>query len=155
VRSGPATTRLSLELLLGLPQATGPLVDLGCGSGVLAIVAARLGFAPVVALDFDSAAVEAATANAGANGVELDVRRFDLRFDELPAAPAVVANLLGPLLLEWADRPWSGSPERLIVSGLLAAEADRIAAAFAARGLAERERRERGEWAALLFAEGP
>jgi len=151
-----ATTRLCLELLLELPPTPrGPLVDLGCGSGVLAIVAARLGFAPVVALDFDAAAVEAATANARTNGVALDVRRFDLRFDELPAAPVVVANLLGSLLLEWAGRPWAEAPERLIASGLLAPEADRVAAAFAAHGLAERERRERSEWAALLFAAGP
>jgi ribosomal protein L11 methyltransferase len=146
-----ATTRLCLELLLELsPAPTGPLVDLGCGSGVIAIVAALLGFTPVVALDFDAAAVEAATANARANGVALEVRRFDLRFDELPAARVVVANLLGPLLLEWAGREWpSGSPELVVASGLLATEADRAAAAFAAHGLRERERRERGEWAAL------
>ncbi|HEV3053771.1 MAG TPA: 50S ribosomal protein L11 methyltransferase, partial [Solirubrobacteraceae bacterium] len=64
-----ATTRLCLELLLSLEGPQGSFVDLGCGSGVLAIVAARLGFAPVLALDFDPAAVEAATANARANGV--------------------------------------------------------------------------------------
>ncbi|HEV3053207.1 MAG TPA: 50S ribosomal protein L11 methyltransferase, partial [Solirubrobacteraceae bacterium] len=127
----------------------GSFVDLGCGSGVLAIVAARLGFAPVLALDFDPAAVEAATANARANGVSLDVRRFDVRFDDIPVAPVVVANLLGALLLDWADRPWAEAPERLIASGLLATEADRVATAFAAHGLAERERLERGEWAAL------
>ena len=145
-----ATTRLCLELLLSLEGPQGSLVDLGCGSGVLAIVAARLGFAPVLALDFDPAAVEATTANARANGVELDVRRFDLRFDDIPVAPVVVANLLGPLLLEWAEREWpSGSPEVVVASGLLATEADRVAAAFAPHGLRERERRERGEWAAL------
>jgi ribosomal protein L11 methyltransferase len=136
-------------LLLSLEGPRGSFVDLGCGSGVLAIVAARLGFAPVLALDFDPAAVEAATANARANGVALDVRRFDLRFDDIPVAPVVVANLLGPLLLEWADRPWAEAPERLIVSGLLATEADRVATAFAPHGLRERERRELGEWAAL------
>jgi ribosomal protein L11 methyltransferase len=148
-----ATTRLCLELLLGLAGApAGSLADLGCGSGVLAIVAARLGFAPVVALDFDAAAVEATAANARANGVALDVRRFDLRFDDLPGARVVVANLLGPLLLEWAGRDWpAGPPERLIASGLLAGEADRVAEAFADQGLCVRERREQGEWAALLF----
>ncbi len=122
---------------------------------MLAIVAARLGFAPVVALDFDSAAVEAATANASANGVALDVRRFDLRYDDVPVAAVVVANLLGPLLLEWAAREWPAAPpELLIASGLLIGEADRISAAFERHGLRERERRQRGEWAALLFAGG-
>jgi ribosomal protein L11 methyltransferase len=150
-----ATTRLCLELLLSLEGTRGSFVDLGCGSGVLAIVAARLGFAPVLALDFDPAAAEAATTNARTNGVAVDVRRFDLRFGDLPAATVVAANLLGPLLLEWAGREWpSGSPQLVVASGLLATEADRVAAAFTRHRLRERERRERGEWAALLFAAG-
>ncbi len=149
-----ATTRLCLELLLELPQPpSGPLVDLGCGSGVLAIVAARLGYAPVIALDFDPAAVAATVANAAVNDVRLEVHRFDLRFDDLPAAQVVVANLLGPLLLGWAGRDWPARPpERLIVSGLLATEADRVAAAFAAHGLSEHARRVSGEWAALFLS---
>ena len=63
-----ATTRLCLELMLelagtdraGEPPQRGPFLDLGCGSGVLAIAAARLGFSPVLAVDFDPVAVEAA-----------------------------------------------------------------------------------------------
>ncbi len=67
------TTRLCLELLVGLAGegSPGSLCDLGCGSGVLSIGAARLGFAPVVALDADRLAVEATALNAGANGVSL------------------------------------------------------------------------------------
>jgi ribosomal protein L11 methyltransferase len=147
-----ATTRLCLELLLALERPQGSFVDLGCGSGVLAIVAARLGFAPVVALDFDPAAVAATAANAEANDVAIEVRRFDLRFDEVPVASVVTANLLGPLLLEWASQKWPvGPPRALIASGLLATEADRVAAAFARHGLRGRERREQGEWAALML----
>ena len=67
------TTRLCLELLLELDRREGPFVDLGCGSGVLAIAAARLGFAPVAALDVEVAAVEATRENANRNGVALDV----------------------------------------------------------------------------------
>ncbi len=59
-----ATTRLCLELLLTGPEPSGTLVDVGCGSGVLAIVAAQLGWGPVVALDYDPAAVAATEANA-------------------------------------------------------------------------------------------
>jgi ribosomal protein L11 methyltransferase len=143
-----ATTKLSLELLVALAPS-GPLVDVGCGSGVLAIAAARLGFAPVTALDHDPLAVQATADNARANGVELEVLRSDLRADPLPAAPTVLANLLRPLLLELADRLPDPPPHTLIVSGLLAGEADEIAAAFAARGLRERDRRVEGEWAAL------
>lgn len=144
-----ATTRLCLELLLEL-QARGPLLDLGCGSGVLAILAARRGFGPVVAVDHDPLAVEATRVNAAANRGAVETRRLDLRREPAPAAPTVAANLLRPLLLDYAAR-LAAPPERLIASGLLVAEADEVAAAFAPHGLAERARREQGEWAALLL----
>jgi ribosomal protein L11 methyltransferase len=149
-----ATTRLCLEVMLSLASAAGDrgsFVDLGCGSGVLAIVAAKLGFEPVCALDFDPAAVQAATDNARANGVELEVRRFDLRTDPVPAASLVAANILAPILLEWAGSSPGRWPDRLIASGILAAEADRVAAAFAGRGLLELGRVARAEWVALLL----
>jgi ribosomal protein L11 methyltransferase len=147
------TTRLCLELLLEL-EPRGGLVDWGCGTGVLAIAAARLGFAPVTACDHDPAAVAAARANAAANGVgEIAVERADLRRPPLPCAPTVCANLVRPLLLDVAARP-ECSPERLIASGLLREEAGEVAAAFSARGLRERARRTRGEWAALLLTAG-
>ena len=66
------TTRLCLELLLELEaagEAAGPLTDLGTGSGVLAIAAAKLGWGPVTGYDHEPAAIEAARANADANGV--------------------------------------------------------------------------------------
>ncbi|MEA2194323.1 MAG: ribosomal protein methyltransferase, partial [Solirubrobacteraceae bacterium] len=151
-----ATTRLCLEALLALEDHSGPLVDLGCGSGVLAIAAAKLGWDPVSGLDHEHAAVAAARANAQANGVTLDVRHGDLRHAGAPApsAPTVVANLLRPLLGHVARTGFAGEPPRtLIVSGLLRAEADAVAAAFAReQGLHERARGERGEWAALTLA---
>src|SRR5690606_664719 len=63
-----ATTRACLELLCGLP-AGGPLVDAGCGSGVLSVAARRLGFGPVWAIDSDPLSVEATVGNARRNGV--------------------------------------------------------------------------------------
>ena len=148
---GHETTRLCLELLLGL-EPGGPFVDLGCGSGVLAIAAARLGWSPVLALDFDPLAVEATAENARVNEVAVDVRRFDLRDGPAPAAPTVVANLLRPLLLTLARTGWEGErPEALIASGLLREEADEVAAAFAAHDLAERRRTSLGDWSALLL----
>ena len=145
-----ATTKLSLELLVAR-RPSGALVDVGCGSGVLAIAAAKLGFAPVMAVDHDPLAVQATADNARANHVELEVRRSDLRADPLPAVPNVLANLLRPLLLVLADRLPHPPPRTLIASGLLAGEADEIAAAFAARGLGERDRRVEGDWAALAL----
>jgi ribosomal protein L11 methyltransferase len=144
------TTRMCLELMLEL-EPGGPFADLGCGSGVLGVAAAKLGWEPVVAVDHEPASVEAAQANGRANGVALDVRRLDLRDDSPPGAPTVAANLLRPLLLGLADA-LVDVPRHLIAGGLLAGEADEVAAAFAERGLAELDRRHDGDWAALLLA---
>src|SRR3954464_12149864 len=83
---GHATTRLCLELLLTLAPG-GPLLDVGCGSGVLAIAAAKLGWGPVTGLDHERASVQATRDNAAANGVDVEVRRWDLRVDGVPTAP--------------------------------------------------------------------
>lgn len=142
------TTRMSLELLLEV-KPVGSLADLGCGSGVIAIAAAGLGFDPVTAVDHDPAAVEITAANAAANGVRLSrVERRDLRAEPPPGARTVVANLMRPLLLEVAGRIVK-RPRTLILSGLLEEEADEVAAAFAP--LTERRRLTRGGWAALLL----
>ena len=144
-----ATTRLCLELLLD-HAAPGSFVDLGCGSGVLAIVAAKLGHRPVTALDYDPVSVTTARQNAGANDVELEVCQFDMRTGQVRDCDLVAANVLaGPL------RTWAASqrtmPPTLILSGLLSTEADQVSEAFAARGMQERERRTQGGWAALLM----
>lgn len=146
---GHATTRLCLEALASLAPG-GPLADLGCGSGVLAIAAARAGWGPVAALDFDPLAVDATVQNAEVNGVTLArVARWDLRDAPAPAAPTVVANLLRPLLLALE---FVSVPDVVVASGLLASEADEIAAAYLARfGLRESARREAEGWAALTL----
>ena len=135
------TTRLCLELLLD--SRRGSVLDVGCGSGVLAISAARLGFGPVWALDVDDIAVDAARANAAANGVPIDVRLFDAFALGLPAADLALANLtldaveaLAPLL----------DAERLITSGYLTRETPTLA------GWVSVDRRELDGWAGELHA---
>jgi ribosomal protein L11 methyltransferase len=147
-----ATTRLCLELLLGL-EPGGALVDVGCGSGVLAIAAARLGWEPILGIDHDREAVRATIDNAAANGVQIEARRHDLLHDgPAPSAPTAVANLLRPLLLRVAAAGFAGPPpDVLLASGLLAHEGDEVAAAFARHGLCEADRRRDGEWIALLL----
>ena len=155
------STRLTLELLVELP-AEGALADWGCGSGILAVAAARLGFDPILACDHEREAVEATLAAAEANGVAaavapagddargIVVARHDLRAAPGPPAPTVVANLVRPLLLEIAagmERP----PHQLIASGLEAGEVDDVAAAFAACGLALQARRDGDGWSAILL----
>lgn len=160
-----ASTRMCLELLLALAveqQASrGPLLDVGAGSGVLAIAAADLGFAPVLALDHERESVDATRANAAVNRVAVDARRFDLRAEPLPwlgrpdAPPGsivVLANLLRPLLLDLAHTI-AAPPAQLIASGLLLEQVDEIVVAFGERlGMLERRRRRDGEWAAVWLA---
>jgi ribosomal protein L11 methyltransferase len=128
----------------------GSFADLGCGSGVLAIAASKLGFDPVIAFDSDRLAVEATVQNARDNAVALDrVERFDLRGGPPPAADTVAANLMRPLLLRLAVLMRT-RPRTLIVSGLLENEADEVAAAFAL--LTERRRLSHQGWSALLLS---
>jgi ribosomal protein L11 methyltransferase len=154
-----ATTRLCLELVLemaSLGLASGPLLDVGTGSGVLAIAAARLGFVPVLALDHELQSVEAARENAAVNGVDIEVERFDLRNEPLPqiGGAVMLANLLLPLLLE-LSRAIVEPPSELVASGLLAEQADEVAEAFLTRfQLRERRRIQRGEWTALWLSSG-
>ncbi len=148
------TTRLCLELLLAeaaAGRATGPLADLGGGSGVLAIAAAKLGWDPVDGYDHEAESVAATLDNACANGVTVGSHRWDLRTDPIPVAPTIAANLLRPLLLTLAQR-MTDPPATLIASGLLEHEADEVAAAFAPHGLAEADRRTLDGWSALRLS---
>lgn len=152
-----ATTRACLELLLELAdrdEARGPLADWGTGSAVLAIAAAKLGWEPVVAVDHELAAVAAASENAVRNGATVAVSRLNLREETPPAAPTVVANLLTPLLLDLAARIAAAeiaAPATLVLSGLLASEADGVRTAFTAAGYGAERTIDSGEWAALLL----
>jgi ribosomal protein L11 methyltransferase len=114
---GHPTTRLCLQLLLELEP--GSLLDVGCGSGVLAIAASRLGFSPVVALDHDPAALEAAGRNALANDASVDVRRGDALEDALPDTDVLVANVSSAFVPQVAGRLRARS---LLVSGYLESE---------------------------------
>ena len=148
-----ATTRLCLELLLDLELDGRSFCDLGCGSGVLSIAAAKLGASQVTALDADRVAAEATLGNARDNGVVLhEVRRANLREEPCPPADVVVANLMRPLLLrvaELMDRP----PAALLVSGLLEHEADEVVGAFGP--MVERRRVASRGWVAASLVQAP
>jgi ribosomal protein L11 methyltransferase len=154
-----ATTKLCLCLLQQLvgEGVQGSLVDIGTGSGVLAIAAAKLGFAPVTGLDHDPESVRAAQENAHLNGVQIEIARGDLRRDSLPAlrGATVLANLLRPLLLELSERI-EQAPEHLVISGLLRQETEEVVQAIVLRhGLCERARLSEGEWAASWLSLQP
>jgi ribosomal protein L11 methyltransferase len=86
-----ATTRLCLELLL--EQEPTSVLDVGCGSGILSIAAAALGFAPVTAIDLDPAAIQETTRNAAANGAAVDAKVLDASAGRLPPAGLTIANV--------------------------------------------------------------
>ncbi|HET6656272.1 MAG TPA: 50S ribosomal protein L11 methyltransferase [Gaiellaceae bacterium] len=134
------TTQLCLRFLLD--HAPVSLLDLGCGSGVLSIAAAKLGYRPVTALDLDMLAVEAARANADANGVAIEVGRADVLSDPLPKAELVLANIAAEPLLEVAGR--ITAPE-LVASGYLVSEEPRL------DGWEHQERKELQGWVADRF----
>jgi ribosomal protein L11 methyltransferase len=141
------STRLTLELLVSVPRGDA-LADWGCGSGILSVAAAKLGFDPVLACDLEPASVEATVAAAAANGVRVTASRCDLRRAPGPWAPTIVANLVRPLLLELASR-LDTLPGRLIASGIETCDVDEVAAAF--RGLSLAARRDGDGWSAILL----
>lgn len=134
------TTQLCVELLARCPR--GSLIDVGCGSGVLAIAASRLGFDPVTAVDNDPLAVEATIANAAVNGVSLEVNLVDGEVDDLPSADVAVANVL----LEPVERILARLDVACaITSGYLSADCPTVP------GWRSVERVELGGWAANAF----
>jgi ribosomal protein L11 methyltransferase len=143
-----ATTRTCLDLLLDLPL--GPLVDIGCGSGVLAIAARRLGHDPVWAVDFDPLCTEATLANARANGVSLTVGQRTIGRDPLPVASTVIANLTATVLGILAEAMADAPPERAIFSGLRPHEVDVTLARWESTGLRLRDRRDDDGWSTIL-----
>ena len=109
------TTRLCLELLVLQPR--GSLLDIGCGSGVLSIAAARVGFGPITAVDVDPVAVAVARDNAVANDATIEVSELDALADELPVADLVVANIAPEPIAALSGRLGC---RRAITSGYLA-----------------------------------
>jgi ribosomal protein L11 methyltransferase len=136
-----ATTRACIEVLAGLER--GSLLDAGCGSGVVAVAAARLGFAPVRAVDVDEAAAGVAAETARRNEVAVDVSHADVLADDLPMAEVVVANIE----LTVVDRLLQRLTARVVVtSGYLDSEAP------AAPGWTHIDRLALEGWAADVFA---
>jgi ribosomal protein L11 methyltransferase len=137
---GHPTTRLCLELLTEIEPAS--LVDAGCGSGVIAVAAAKLGFSPVLALDVEAAAVEATKRNAAVNGVELAARRVDALTAGLPETTVVVANVSAAFAGKVRPHP---TTRTVLASGYLQADQPALA------GFRPVARRLADGWAADLY----
>ena len=184
------TTRACLEYIDEIAEQSGigdqgsgirSFLDMGCGSGILSIAAAKLGYSPVAGFDIDEEAVAASKENAAKNGVVVDYRTFalgkgavtldssieaakglypDLALQgktndpaEKPFAPAdlVVANILGPLLIAFADEIVGYVKKDLVISGILTELYPEVLAAFVSRGFHEVSRKTLGEWSTGLL----
>jgi ribosomal protein L11 methyltransferase len=147
-----ASTRLCLRALQQVPLAGATVLDIGTGSGVLAIAAARLGASSVLAIDNDPDAIHSARENVKGNDVSetVTVAVADLADDRLPRADLVMANLTGAALMRHAPRLSTlvAPGGVLILSGILAEELERVRAAFAPGEVLSREIEE--DWAALV-----
>jgi ribosomal protein L11 methyltransferase len=148
-----ATTRMCLAALQTLDLSGRAVLDVGTGSGILAIAACALGAREAFGIDEDPDAIRAASENLALNpGVKgVVVGLGDLSREPLPAADVITANLTGALLQRTAAtllnalRPGG----RLIVSGLLREERDDVLRAFARATIVWEEREE--EWTGLMF----
>ncbi|MGI6495186.1 MAG: 50S ribosomal protein L11 methyltransferase [Kiritimatiellia bacterium] len=146
-----ATTRACLQMLdqAAAEDADRDVVDAGCGTGILAVAAALLGFRAASGYDNDPDAVAAANALAAAHGVAVpfSLDRLDTYAGQ---ADVMVANILAPVLVENAARLAAsvrrGPKAALILSGILDGQYPDVLAAFEAQGFVERCAMQIGEW---------
>jgi len=152
------TTQACLQLidLWQRRQLAGAMLDIGCGSGILAIAAARLGFAPVEAFDYDPDSVRIAKENLALNRIGSGVRFWvdDVKtFVPAHSYALVAANLLAGLLLENADRiaacvaPGGG----LVLSGILTSQYADVRTRFEGLGFRQLDARAIAEWTTGCF----
>ncbi len=151
-----ATTRLCLRMLRGLELRGARVLDVGTGSGVLALAAWKLGAADVVAVDNDPDALDNARTNIERNGAgpAIDIIQDDLRGLRIQRADIVVANLTGAVLVRYAEELSALAVDGgyLILSGFAPQDAAVVRAAF--KGLTVITETSEGEWASLLLRSG-
>ena len=156
------TTRLCVAALEKWVSQGDSLLDIGTGSGVLSVVASKLGAKLVIATDIDPLAIRAAKENARLNGVPIAPNQLIVEQGSIPAGQdgrfsVVVANILAEVLIGLFEAAYENVPlaatlapgGHLILSGILEEKADGVVAAAARQGLREVERRQEGDWVAV------
>jgi ribosomal protein L11 methyltransferase len=140
------TTRICLELMLAMTPE-GSFADLGCGSGVLAILAGLLGFSPLTAFDIQPGSVDATRVNAARAGVQVQAAVADLSREPAPPAESFVANV-PPIVHAGIAASWreASEPRVGLISGFAPAHADGVAKVYGACGFTERQRHVQHGW---------
>ncbi len=145
----PSTHAILLALLELEPL--GSFADLGCGSGVLGILAAMLGWKPVTGLEMIEASAASARANVRRNGVEVDVVIGDLTQRPPPQASAFAANMPGPVHLVLATASELQAASWGILSGFGPDRDDELIAAYGVAGFQAIERQQRYGWSVITL----
>jgi len=155
------STQLCLQMVEDYTRPGQPVIDVGCGSGILSIAALKLGASHALGVDIDNASVKATKENAEANGVlgqmetglgsveEVKARRYSLF-----QAPLVLANILAPVIIELFQDGLASLVEAggvLVLAGILVGQADRVLEAAQTEGLRFKERRQVEDWVALVL----
>lgn len=147
------TTALCAELLDELLIEGDDVLDLGTGSGILAIIAARLGAGSVEAIDIDRMTIPVAEENCRVNQVSVDVHQGELADARLPSYDLIVANIIADVIAGLTPNivPRLAKDGLFLASGIIAAKAPLVLAAASAAGLQLLVSRERRDWHAMVF----
>ena len=153
------TTWYCLKQIVETLRPGASLLDIGCGSGILAISAAKLGYAPVEAFDFDPVAVRIAQANMRRNRVDQKIKCARQDLTKLPLKSArkfdiISANLIADLLIDESDRILNrlAADGHLIVAGILATQFPEVRETYGTKGLRLLDTKTEREWQSGLFA---
>ena len=153
------TTRMCLEALEEHLSCGTKVLDLGTGSGILAIAAAKLGASAVLALDTDPLAVKIAKENVQANGVSktVEVKEGSLEMARGSLFDMIVVNILARTIAELIEKSlldYLNPAGLLIAAGIMASEEEEVKNAFIERGLKGLNRLQRGDWVTLIGRRG-
>lgn len=148
------TTAMCVELLQKYVKPDDVVIDVGCGSGILGITAAKLGAKSVIMTDIDECAIEASVKNCRLNGVtNAQVLLKNLLDDNTVKGDVIVCNIMAEALIAFA--PFIGGNLRdggtIILSGILTDRTDKVVSAYQKVGFILADKKIRGEWSALAF----
>ncbi|MFN8486975.1 MAG: 50S ribosomal protein L11 methyltransferase [Caldilineaceae bacterium] len=160
------TTRLCIAALEEVVQKGDAVLDVGTGSGVLAIVAAKLGATEILATDIDPIAVQVANENAVINGLTpdgwLEIRQESIPADKTAHFRVIVANILAEVLAGLFDGKYGNTPlaeplvkgGKMVLSGIIEDKAEIVIEAATRHGLRLSGRKQENDWVALIFQAG-
>ena len=148
------TTSMCVEYLQKYVSKDDAVIDVGCGSGILGIVASKLGAKKVVMTDIDECAITASTENAKLNGVNnAEIRLKNLLDDNEIKGDVIVANIMAEVLIFFSEGIKNNLNDNgiIILSGILTDRLEKVINAYKDHGFAFVESKVKGEWAAVVL----